>query len=93
MTHVVTVKPRTRAGSYSIFEARYRSLESPKGETIWEWAEIPKDTNPRRVWTVVTGDNGNLYIVPGLATVNFFGRIVTQHGWSDIELKNPGYVY
>ncbi|MGE8141762.1 hypothetical protein ACQKOE_07290 [Novosphingobium sp. NPDC080210] len=88
----VEVKPRRRAGSADVFERRYGPVDSPDGNMIWEHKDLPKDIEERNVWTLVDCD-GTLYVVPGYHTVNYFGRVVTERQWSDVEEMNPGYVW
>ena len=48
---------------------------------------------PRTVWTIIDGDNGKLYVVPGFHVVNYVGRILCARPYDDIEEANPGYLY
>jgi len=90
----VTVKPRSRAGSWNSFESRYQPIPiDSNGELIRHYADSKvKAADERNVWTVVDVD-GVLYVVAGYATVNYMGRILTRNKWSDIEQMNPGYKY
>ena len=86
------VKPRTRAGTYSVFERRYGPIDAPNGQVMREWNDIPPDTDARYIWTVIDCD-GNLYLVPGYATVNYFARVLCERPWPDGEANNSGYLY
>jgi len=89
----VKVKPRTRVGSWATFDRRYQPEIGPDGNGIFPWNHpAVRAADPRQVWTVVDVD-GRLYVVPGLSTVNYMGRMVSKHRWSDVEESNPGYVY
>lgn len=91
---IVSVPSRRRALGFEVFERRYQPVEKKDGEIMRDWNDLAvREADPRRVWTVVDGGNGELYVVPGFATVNYFGRVITRRGWSDVEFLNPGYVY
>jgi hypothetical protein len=45
------------------------------------------DTEPRRVWTLVDGDDGNLYIVNGYHLVNRVNYFITEK-----PLEGDGYM-
>lgn len=93
MSHPVTVKPRRRAGSWSTFDRRYEPIDTTEGSVLRDWDDpLVQAADERNVWTVLDCD-GRLYVSPGFATVNYMGRIVTRHQWSDIESCNPGYCY
>lgn len=81
---IVTVPPRTRAGTYSVFARRYDPIENDNGEIQVAHQDLPKDINERQVWTMVECD-GNIYIVPGYHIVNYMARVITRRGWSDQE--------
>jgi hypothetical protein len=99
MTPVV-VKPRKRAGSYESFIRRYLPLEE-QGDLIRDWrnSEIlaafdrGRENGHRFVWSLVEGESGRCYLVPGFATVNYLGRVLCSYPWSDIEEMNPGYAW
>ena len=97
----VLVKPRSRAGSYWGFVSRYEPIERSTG-TILRWRndkeilaafDRGRDDGHRYVWTLVQGDTGRCYFVPGFATVNYLNRVLCKKPWSDIEEMNPGYAW
>lgn len=85
-------KARTRAGTYATFERRYQPVAQADGTILIDHGDLPKDIDPKLVWTVVEAE-GKLYLTPGFATVNYFARVVCEAPWPDSELTNPGYVY
>lgn len=85
------IKARKRAGTYAAFERRYGPIENENGELIRDWRDVT-DADERYIWTVVDCD-GKLYLVPGFATVNYFGRVLCANPWPDSEFTNTGYVY
>jgi hypothetical protein len=89
---IVVAPPRKgRASSWSTFERRYDPIVDPSGTVVRSWNDpAVLAASVRQVWTVVDAE-GHLYVVPGLATVNYIGRIITRKGWSDVELTNTGY--
>ena len=83
-------KPRTRAGTWRVFERRYTPQYMPDGSLIRDTA--PTNANPRHVWTVLDCD-GKLYVNPGYHCVNRLGYVLTAQPWTDAEYSNPGYLY
>ena len=45
--------------------------------------QIVNTLRPKTLWTVVEGDDGNLYIVAGYHLVNRLHYVVTVEEWSD----------
>lgn len=59
----------------------YGVIENASGETILHWNDLVVQRAPeRRIWTVVDCD-GDLWVVAGLHTVNYIGRVVTRESW------------
>jgi hypothetical protein len=74
MTTPHPVKIRSRTGSWSTFERRFKPRTDSNG-TVWiELNALPKDINPHLVWTV-TDDDGRLYLNPGFRFVNRFAYV------------------
>lgn len=84
------VKMRSRAGSPDTFERRYCPIEAPDGGMIWHWQDVPAGTDERKIWTLLDCD-GVLYVTPGIHSVNYVGRLITEKPWCDVEYMNPGY--
>ena len=90
----VKVKPRKRAGSWDSFAERYEPIPAQDGAMCRHYTDGEvRAADDRLVWTVVDGDNGNTYVVPGFATVNYVARVLCKRPWSDVEFSNPGYVW
>ena len=91
---IVQIKPRKRAGSYKTFERRYDPVLT-NDDTIYRHFDDPMVSvaDENQVWTIVSGDNGAWYIVPGKAFVNREYYVITRKGWSNDELLSPGYRY
>jgi hypothetical protein len=51
------------------------------------------DEDPRRVWTLVDGDDGNLYIVDGYHLVNRINYFVTEVPFEGKFMEVPYYIY
>jgi hypothetical protein len=68
----------------STFITSYFPKPSPSDEQVWEWEEV-KDLDEHYVWTIVDGDDGNMYADPGFHIVNKVGYTVTEQPWSDDE--------
>lgn len=81
-----------RARSYAVFERRYQPIVNANSELIRDWRDLPSDVDEHFVWTVVDAE-GRLYLVPGFATVNYFGRVLCRQPWPEEEQRKAGYVY
>lgn len=89
------MKQRKITGSFSNFERRYDPIEhTPYGEStiLRDWREIPRNADVHFIWTVVDCD-GVLILTPGLATVNYFARVLCRNPWGADEEFNTGYRY
>lgn len=87
------IKQRKITGSFTNFEHRYDPVIREDGQLIREWNDptlngVPED----HIWTIVDCD-GKLILVPGYATVNYFGRVLCRNPWGPDEEFNTGYNY
>lgn len=93
---MIVAQRKSRAGSWATFVRRYRPLPiNARGDAFSRLYDDPLvlGAKPDTVWTIVDGDNGELYVVPGFAVVNYVGRIVCEVPYPPSELGNTGYVY
>ena len=74
-----------RTGSWSEFTRRFDPLDIPEGGThdfcndvMWETG-AGLECDPAHVWTVIDGDNGELYVVEGWCFVNRLGYIIAKN--------------
>lgn len=63
-------------------------------ETYGEEMAFIRAQDPRRIWTLVDGDNGGLYLVSGYHLVNRIGYLLTQafipeDTFIEVELEVP----
>jgi hypothetical protein len=82
---------------FDAWEANYKPIKNhitgendDKFETYGEELDYVRsvaDTEPRRVWTLVDGDDGNLYIVDGYHLVNRVNYFITEK-----PLEGDGYM-
>lgn len=90
---------RKRAMAWEVFERRFKPVM--RGDSCLY--EITDDdlkhvvqvanSEPYRVWTMVTGDDGNSWIlVPGYHYVNRLGYVITETPWTDAEDKTGLWV-
>ena len=87
------IKQRKRAGTKDAFDRRYDPIPDRTGNTIRDWRDPEvQAANIRYIWTCVDC-NGRLYVVPGFATVNYFGRVLCKNPWPDEEENNTGYCF
>lgn len=56
-------------------------------ETYAEQADYVRWQPERRIWTIIEGDDGELYLVDGYHWVNRLGYFITEVPWS------PGFEY
>jgi hypothetical protein len=87
---------------FEAWEAKYQPIknhfaEKQAGEFVedkfetygqeLDYVRSVADTEPRRVWTLVDGDDGNLYIVAGYHLVNRVNYFITKE-----PLEGDGYM-
>ena len=89
---VIAFKPRERCGSWRTFERRFRPIDGPDGAPCWCFKQLPKDAEPRRVWTIVDCD-GQLHVSPGYHFVNRIGYVLCEVPWTDEDTLQPDYRY
>lgn len=83
-----------RARPYNVFERRYGPIPLPDDNLMRDYRDPEiQAADEHLVWTVVEGDNGELYLVPGFATVNYLGRVLCERPWPEEEWRKAGYVY
>jgi hypothetical protein len=83
------------------WEAKYKPVRNrfdnnDKFETYGEELDFVRsvyDTDPRRVWTLVDGDDGNLYIVDGYHLVNRVNYFVTEVPFEGKFMEVPYYIF
>jgi hypothetical protein len=80
------------------WEAKYKPVrnhfkDNDKFETYGQELEFVRAQDPRRVWTLVDGDDGNLYIVDGYHFVNRINYFVTQVPFEGKFMEVPYYIF
>lgn len=65
------------------FDAQYTPVMGTEGEYLREISTDIPDQESRYLWTVVDGDDGNLYIVSGWQYVGRFGYVYTEQQWPE----------
>lgn len=78
------------------FERRYEPIPDSSGNMVLDHADV-KGKPLEHVWTIVEGDNGNLYADPGFHVVNVVGYLFTVRPWEsefvlgewDIRWREP----
>lgn len=63
---------------------KFTVLDNPDAmmDQQWEYEEV-RDLPLRTVWTIVEGDDGNLYAITGFHIVNRLYYAVTKEEWTD----------
>jgi len=89
---VIAFRPRTRSGRWSTYERRFQPIDSPDQTVWWRREQLPKDVDPRLVWTILDCD-GRLYVRPGFHFVNRVDYVLCDIPWSDEDCHQPGYRY
>jgi hypothetical protein len=64
-----------------------------KFETYGEELDFVRAQDPRCIWTLVDGDDGNLYIVDGYHLVNRINYFITEVPFEGNFLEVPYYIY
>ena len=75
---------RTRAGSWRVFERRFRPITRDDDSLLWDYRELPQPVDARRLWTVVDC-NGKLYLAAGFHYVNRIGYVRCELPWSHAD--------
>jgi len=80
------------------WEEKYKPVrnhfeDSDKFETYGEELEFVRAQDPRCVWTLVDGDDGNLYIVDGYHFVNRINYFVTEVPFEGKFLEVPYCIF
>jgi len=63
------------------FEGGMYETFGEEGKYVLEKAKV----FPNNVWTILDGDDGNMYIVTGYHWINRMGYLVTKEPWEDME--------
>lgn len=67
--------------------------ENDKFETYGEELDFVRAQDPSYIWTLVEGDDGNLYIVNGYHLVNRLNYFVTNLPFEGEFLEVPYYIF
>lgn len=67
--------------------------ENDKFETYGAELEFVRAQDPRNIWTLVDGDDGNLYIVDGYHLVNRINYFVTEVPYEGNGMEVPYYIF
>ena len=62
-------------------------------ETFGEELAFVLGSDPKCIWTLVNGDNGNLYIVDGYHLVNRVNYFITEVPFEGKFLEVPYYIF
>jgi hypothetical protein len=75
---------RTRAGSWTVFERRFRPIIRNDGSLLWDRSELPApDSIDCREWWTVLDCDGRLYLSAGFRLVNRLGYLRCEVPWTD----------
>lgn len=92
MSSTRPAKIRSRTGSWSTFERRFRPRTQADDTVLVDIHALPASTEAHRVWTVVDED-GHFYLFPGFRFVNRFAYVICDIPWSEDEQRQPPYLY
>ena len=69
------------------FEKKYDPLPNPRdGSMFWSLEDVNlSKTDTSKVWTLIEGDDDNIYASPGFRFVNRIGYSVTRLPWNSLE--------
>jgi hypothetical protein len=68
--------------SNAVFERKFKPIDAADGGQAWDFGDT-KSYDRHQVWSLVDGDNGKPYIIPGYHLVNVFGYLVTEEPWDE----------
>ena len=68
-----------------LFDTFYWPLPAPDGSDIWQHEDV-RVAPVEKVWTVVDGDSGGLFAMPGRHIVNRVGYMVTSRAWTHEDI-------
>lgn len=78
--------PADPGEGYDDFETAYGAIRPEEGAGAFSFEEV-RHCDPHHVWSVVDGDDGNLWLLPGFRTVNALGDYVrSERPWHDDTL-------
>jgi hypothetical protein len=78
--------PAEPGEAYEDFEAAYGAIRPEEGAGAFTFEQV-RHSDPHHVWSVVEGDDGNLWLLPGFRTVNALGEYVrSERPWHDDAL-------
>jgi hypothetical protein len=80
------------------WDAKYKPIKnhfdgSDKFETYGKELDFVRAQNPRCIWTLVDGDDGNLYIVDGYHFVNRINYFVTKVPYEGNGMDVPYHIF
>ena len=80
------------------WEAKYKPIKnhfdgSDKFETYGEELAFVLGADPKCIWTLVDGDDGNLYIVDGYHLVNRVNYFITEVPYEGNGMDVPYYIF
>lgn len=52
-------------------------------ELMYAWEAGKDEKSCRKIWTLIEGDSGNLWMVPGFHYVNRLGFFITEEEWQE----------
>jgi len=77
----------TKGDSGFCFDGRYMMFES-YGSDLAHVLRVTKES-PEKVWTIIEGDDGEMYLTNGYHIVNRFGHFITEVEHDGTELCIP----
>lgn len=87
-------KAYRRARRWKTFEMIFEPIPRGDGSLLWHGTDIDWTlAHPRHFWTVVEGDTGQLYLVPGWHCVNRIGYVHCEYAWGGAAADHPVYRY
>jgi hypothetical protein len=90
---------------FDAWDEKYKPIKNPfaqkqqgefvedKFETYGEELDFVRAQDPKCIWTLVDGDDGNLYIVDGYHLVNRVNYFVTEKPFEGEFMEVPYYIF
>ena len=86
------VKRRTRTGSWSTFERRFKPRLDDNNCPLVDLHRLAQGIDATRIWTA-TDEDGRLYLNPGYRFVNRFAYVICERPWCEDDQGQPPYLY
>jgi len=72
--------------SDEVFDSTYKPIDGADGDVVRRSVVLPI-TEVNHLWTLVDGDDGSMWLIPGNHVVNWVGYVLTEVPWETAYLE------